>query len=342
MGINPTPLATTTPAPTFTPTPATFEFMPAEDQAKEFLEADGELDTSLLNSEQRMDFSTALVNELNARRGAYPATYKDEAYLDYATFRMKNLTDGSSPEQQTFPLFLPVTVDEDGNLKVEEKDGVWTTIAGSHVVDWNMIDEEADDPRLEWPLPMPPGESEDYHCGGLFALDPQLEPEKRIVEIPVVLLDKKVGQIYLEGINPHRMVWWGFLRFLSVLTDPAGNPVAARNSISNYLHFCLMEEGSEADYSNSTTMHDPELLDLYLANPDNKNLIAMWEAFEINHVYYMGLPVDQEDQFSWNSTTDNWKGLAPLNDTFSILTGKIENNQDLVLVQSTNLIKAKE
>ena len=114
---------TAVPAPTYTPTPITFEFMPAENQAKEFLEADGELDTSLLNSEQRKDFSSALVKELNTQRGAYPTTFKDEAYLDYDSFRMKNLTDGSNPEKQTFPLFLPVTVDEDGHLKVKRKTG---------------------------------------------------------------------------------------------------------------------------------------------------------------------------------------------------------------------------
>lgn len=334
--------STAVPAPTYTPTPITFEFMPAENQAKEFLEADGELDTSLLNSEQRKDFSSALVKELNAQRGAYPTTYMGEAYLDYATFRMKNLTDGSSPEQQTFPLFLPVTVDEDGHLKVEEKDGIWATIAGSRGVDWNMVVEEADDPRIEWPLPMPLDASKDFHCGGLWLLDPQREKqESRMAEIPVVLLDKNIGQIFLEGSFPGRTVWWGFIRFLTIITDPAGNPVAARNSITTYLHFCLMEEGSDADYSNDH-IGSPELLEMYLANPDNKDLIAVWEAFEINHVYYMGIIMDQEYSITVNSKIDNWEGLAPLNDTYQILIGEKENNQDLVLVQSVNWIKAKE
>ena len=68
----------------------------------------------------------------------------------------------------------------------------------------------------------------------------------------------------------------------------------------------------------------------------------MWEAFEINHVYYMGIIMDQEYSITVNSKIDNWEGLAPLNDIYPILIGEKENNQDLVLVQSVNWIKAKE
>lgn len=336
-----TPTSIYTPTPTYTPTPITFEFMLVENQVKEFLDANGGVDTSPLNPEQRKDFSSALVKELNARRGANPTTYKGEAYLDYESFRMKNLTDGSTPEQQTFPLFLPVTVDDDGHLKVEVRDGIWTTVAGSRDVDWNMVIESTDDPRIDWPLPMPPEASKDFHCGGMFLLDPHLDLKKRIAEIPVVLLDKRVGQIYLEGSLPHRNVWWGFLRFLSIITDPAGNPVAARNSIASYLNFCLMEEGRNSDFSKSF-MNNPELLELYLTNPDNKDLIAMWKALEINQVYYLGIAMDQEYTIQVNSKIDNWVGLAPLNDIYPILIGEKENNLDLVLVQSVNWIKAKK
>lgn len=330
---------TAEPSPTSTATPITFESMPAKEQAREFLTADGELDTSLLNPEQRKDFSSALVKELNAVRGAYPTTFKDEAYLDYASFRMKNLTDGSSPEQQTFPLFLPVTVDEEGNLVVANTDGSWVTIAGSRGIDWNMIVEEADDPRIDWPLPRPDGEK---HCGSPeWFMDPQKDPEERGVQIPVVLLDKKIGQIFLEGTRPSRTRFWGFLRFLTIITDSAGNPVAARNSIATLSRYCLMEEDSDASYSTSR-MGSPELLELYLTNPANKDLIAMWEAIETDHAYHLALYMDQEYIITVNSNTDMWQGLAPLKDAYPILAGEKVNDQDLVLVLSSYWIKARD
>jgi hypothetical protein len=329
---------TASPAPTLTPTPKTFENMPAEEQVREFLEAGRELDTSLINSEQRKYFSSALVKELNAVRGAYPTTYNNEAYLDYSSLRMKHLTDGSTPEQQTFPLFLPVTIDKEGNLEVGNTDGSWATIAGSRGIDWDMIVIEADDPRIDWPLPRQDGE---FHCGGLWLLDTQTEQQKRGVQIPVVLLDKNIGQIFLEGTTPTRKTSWGFHRFLTIITDSAGNPVAARNSIANWLSYCLMEEGSDASYS-SHNMDSQKELELYMSNPANKEIIAMWVSMETNHVYYMGLGIDQEYTFSWNSKTDKWEGLAPLKDAYPILAGEKENELDLVLVQSRYWIKAKE
>lgn len=338
-----TPEPTKTLGPTRTPTELPFEAKPVDDQLEEFLSSNSRLDTGKLTRNQRADFSQALVKKMNARRGAFPTTFKGEAYLDCVTFRMKNLTDGSSPQQQTFPLFLPVTVDEEGNLEVRNSDGNWVTIAESRGIDWNMIVKEADDPRIDWPLPIV---EEENHCGGRggpeWVLDPQKDEEKLGAQIPVVLLDKKIGQVFLEGSRPSSTGFRGFLRFLTIITDSTGNPVAARNSIATYLRFCLMEEGSEADFFNDGEMHSPKRLEDYLTNPANKQLIAMWEAIETNHAYHMGLVMDQEYIITVNSNTDNWQGLAPLKDIYPILAGDKENDLDLVLVQSVYWIKAKE
>lgn len=317
-----------TPAPTLPPTPVTFEFSSAEEQAELFLSSKGDLETSLLTPKERADFSSALVEKINADRGVYPATFKDEAYLDYASFRMKNLTDGSSPSQQTFPLFFPVSVDEEGYLEVRNTDGSWATIAGSRGIDWSMVVSSPDDPRIDWPLPMV---NKDNHCGGRGGPDqflaPQLEiPENAGSQIPVVLLEKNIGQIFLEGESPR---FFSFLRFLTVTTDSAGNPVYARNSIVTWFRYCLMEEGSDADYFNDVAMQNPKMLDDYLGNPANKDLIALWETIGTNHVYHLGLVMDQEYVITVKkSNTDRWKGLAPLKDAYAILAGEVENDQD--------------
>ena len=332
---------TTTPTPTSTPVPTATEIpfadKSAKDQALEYFVAAEKYDTGFMDKQQRQEFSQELAGLLNQKRQGNPAAYNNEAYLDPNSFRMLPWNNGKPDSEKTIPIFHATTVDSEGYLLMENCEGAWVRIEGSKNMDWNMIVSEPDDPRVNWPPPLPQGE---HYCGRMGGADwfmsgiKEKHPNYEFSQIPVVVLEKNIGQIY-------QAPWMdGIMRIHTVITDPAGNPVYARESVTTWGDFCIMEEGSQVDFTH--LYDDPDRLADYLSNPANKTLIDTWEAFEINQVYYLGVPHSQvhlEGEWGVYPEIQGWKGLANLEDVYQILVNQKTNNDDLLIFFHRYLMK---
>ena len=95
-------------------------------------------------------------------------------------------------------MYLPVVgKDGVGNLQILNQDGQTITIANSADVDWNMVVTDPHDPRINWPnLP-------NDIDGGLNEITYRFSDHPRNINKtfigPAILLDKNMGQIFMEG-----------------------------------------------------------------------------------------------------------------------------------------------
>ena len=316
-------LATATVAPTVTTAPTPTQEV---DQVEQLLTAHlaGEsIDVSSLSAAEFKDFSTQLAEQRNEERGINPIIYNGEAYLDPNSYRLMDY-DGHPDMNETIQMYLPVVgEDSAGNLQIETQDGQTVTIANSADVDWNMVVTDPNDPRIDWPnLP-------NDIDGGLNKITYRLSDHPRITNktflVPAILLDKTMGQIFMEGRGK------GFIplfRFLTVAeTDANGAPIVFRLSlvIANTTQLAI-EDSNFLTKSHGLVVSERD--DFYV------NL-------QENSVYYMGIHQDQNDVWDRNYQTnmDAYQGLITNNEITSILTHQGENWQDMMLLPPSLLIQ---
>lgn len=328
-----------TPTVTLTPTELPIEAMNAEQLLEKYLVLDGQLDTSTFTNEQRIGFSEALARYRNKQRGANPAVYNKEAYIDPNTYKMLKINDGRTKQEQTIQIFLPVSQDAEGNLLVKLKEE-WTTIADSKDADWNMIVSDKDDPRINFPNTKigPDGLP---HIQALLSRNDKEEYKDRgrLVFVPIIFFDKNFGGVFLEGKSPRT---YSSFRIATIETDISGNPIIARLSIIIWEpRLYLFEEGTEIDLFSDSLR---EGINIYLENPANKEIIDFWENLEENQTYYMGLYENQSFTFEHSifANLNGWQGLAPLEQSSQILTHQIKDDKDLLLLKVGTFLKRSE
>ena len=317
-------LATATIAPTVTTAPTPTQEV---DQVEQLLTAHlaGEsIDVSSLSPTEFREFSTQLAEQRNEERGINPIIYNGEAYLDPNSYRLMDY-DGHPDMNETIQMYLPVVgKDSAGNLQIRNQNGQIVTIANSADVDWNMVVTDLNDPRIDWPnLPeVVDGLNEiNWHLSDHFR-----NTNKTFI-VPAILLDKTMGQIFMEGRGK------GFIplfRFLTVAeTDVSGEPLLFRLSLMIPNTTQLAIENSDfwtKAYGVSVMEED----DFYI------NL-------QENSVYYMGNYQDQGAMwdFNYNTTMDAYQGLITDNEITSILTHQGGNTQDMMLLPPSLLILKK-
>jgi len=316
--------ATIEPSATASPTATATPEVSQVDRMLENYLAGQEIDTSILSPAEFREFSMKLAEERNKERGINPVIYNNEAYISPDNYMMMNY-DGHPDMNETIQMYLPVVgKDSVGNLQILNEKGQAITITNSADVDWNMVVTDPNDPRIDWPN-LPKSSTNGLTLTEFLLSD---QSKNKIFIVPSILLDKTMGQIFMEGRGKGMIPT---LRFLTVAdTDKNGVPISFRLSlvIANTTQLAI----EDSDFQ--TSAHGVSILE---KDTFYKNL-------QENSVYYMGLGHDQDlawDQ-SYNTTMDAYQGLIADNEIVSILNHqKTENMQNMMLLPPTLLIQKK-
>ena len=297
-----------TPAPTFTPTVLT-----VEQKVEAYL--NGEMDdVGDLNAEDLTKFSVDVTEKLSLQRGTNPNIYNNEAYLSPDTLKMRKVEDGTTAEQQTIEMFVPISKDAEGNLMVKGPDGAWVTVENSAGFDWGTIT-DSNDPRIELPT---------YGAGNITFSDyvDRINPntgEKYSNLVPLLIWDKSLGQIYLEGTSGHGAQTRNILTFLKIETDQAGHPIYGRLVLGFQADSRIYTEGSDA-FVGSTGMIREDF--------------PFWDTLQTDQIYYVMVDFNQQSAFNddFFASLDNWTGFVRPANSFDTLTGESNNNKDILLI----------
>ena len=186
----------------------------------------GEIDdVGDLSIEDLTQFSASVTERLSLQRGTNPNIYNNEAYLSPDTLKMMKVEDGTTAEQKTIEMFVPISKDAEGNLMVKDPNGEWVTIKNSAGFDWNMVVTNSDDSRIELPTYTDNGVNVTARNLDLLTL---ILGKDDYALVPLIVYDKNLGQIYLEGANGHGSSQNNVLSFLKIETDQAGHPIYGR------------------------------------------------------------------------------------------------------------------
>lgn len=321
------PVTTNTaePASTITSAPTETQAVNQVDQLLTAYLAGESVDVSNLSPTEFREFSTQLAEQRNEERGINPIIYNGEAYLDPNSYRLMDY-DGHPDINETIEMYLPVVgKDSAGNLQILNQNGQTITIANSADVDWNMVVTDPNDPRIDWPnLP-------NSIDGGLNEITYRLSDHPRNINktfiVPAILLDKTMGQIFMEGRGK------GFIPLFRFLTaedvDVNGTPILFRLSLVIPNTTQLAIEGDDfwtKAIGVSVLEHDEFYVNL-----------------QENSVYYMGIHQDQDAVWdkNYNTTMNAYQGLITNNEITSILTNQAENTQNMMLLPPSLLIQKK-
>jgi len=313
------PISTVTPAPTET------QVVNQVDQLLTAYLAGESIDVSVLSPTEFREFSTQLAEQRNEERGINPIIYNNEAYISPDNYMMMNY-DGHPDMNETIQMYLPVVgKDSAGNLQILNQDGQTITIANSADVDWNMVVTDPNDPRIDWPnLPKEPNSGLDL-VEFLFSDHPM--NFNKIFIVPTILLDKTMGQIFMEGRGKGMIPNF---RFLTVTdTDINGAPILFRLSL-------VIPAGTHLTIENSnfsTSAHGVAVTEQH----------DFYVNLQENSVYYMGIGLNQDAIWdkNYNTTMDAYQGLITDNKITSILTHQAENSQNMMLLPPYLLIQKK-
>lgn len=300
------PSATATIAPT--PTEIPISALTIEEISERFLSGE-EIDISFMTDEQKRELSTYIVDQLNKARGTNPIIYNNEAYVDPSTGSIISIEDGATPEQQTEKMYTPSFTDQEGYRWVMDDSGEWIKIPNSRGIKWKITDnlDEANT-LVTWPN----GELSIISSGefkGYSIPEYILAKEEPGLMLPVVLLDKNLGKIYLgEGGS-------------SIPTQEIlviENSIVARKVIITGMGWFFKEGSSEE-------IGIPGYLD---------EKIEAFQQIKENLVYYLFLERNQKQAFTnryvnrgFTEVTSGYHGLVPSSLTIDILSGIKQDNR---------------
>ena len=307
-------------APTYTPV-----ILTVDQKVEAYL--NGEIDdVGDLNDEDLSKFSRNIVERLNLQRGANPNIFRNEAYLSPDTLKMRKVEDGTTAEQKTIEMFVPISKDAKGNLMYKGPDGDWVTVEDSAgFKDWNAVISNSDDPRIELPTYIDNGVN--VVARRLDAISPHTGQDY-IDAVPMIVWNKTLGQINLEGANGHGSQTRNILTFLKIETDQAGHPIYGRPVLGIQIDSNLYKEGSD-----KVVMHPGMIREGY----------PFLNALQTNQIYYVEVDHNQQSAFDNNLfvSLDNWTGFVPPPMSFHVLTGESSNNEDVLLLNFYDLIAIK-
>jgi hypothetical protein len=312
----------TEPTITATSAPAATEADSLVDQLLSSYLAGEAVNISTLSPEEFTEFSSRLAEKLNADRGINPVIYNNESYISPDDFMMMNY-DGHPDMNETIIMYYPIDgVDENGNLQININ-GKTITIQNSANTDWNLIVNDPNDTRINWPtLPIIPARGMNE---AQWYLSPTIQYKS--VLRPLVLLDKSIGQFYLSG---DQSFFTSSLKFLLIETDTDNHAILARVVLSiPAFEFNLFEENSGLDV-NTPGLDIPDYCDFY-------------KTLEENTVYYVSATPNEEAVISegMKSGITNYSGIIHGIEAINEFSGEGHNNQDLILLLTKLLIMKK-
>ena len=239
---------------------------------------------------------------------------------------MRKVEDGTTAEQQTIEMFVPISKDAEGNLMVEDPDDAWITIENSANFDWNTVISNSDDPRIELPIYID-SEGNDIFPEYVDRVDSNTG--KRISNlVPLLVWNKTLGQIYLEGTSGYGPQTDNILTFLKIETDRAGHPIYGRLILGINVDSRIYTEGSDTFVGSAGMIRED---------------FPFWDTLQTDQIYYVMVNIDQQDTFNNKifASLDNWTGFVPPANSFNTLTGESKNNKDMLLIVFGDLIAKK-
>lgn len=290
---------------------------------EEFLEsylAGESIDVRNLSPAEFREFSSRLAERRNAERGINPIIFNNDAYVSPDNYMMLEYAD--HPDlNETIKMYLPIAgKDGRGNLQIVNHTGEIVTIDNSADVDWNMVVTDPNDPRIDWP------KTKVLESG-------YVEAQYRVVSlknpthlIPAILIDNRMGQLFLQGNQPAVVP---SLRFLIIETDNANNPILAREILNiGGPKFNLFEEGSSLD-------EESEIIAIPTSN-------TFFENLQVNYVYYIGGPTDQTEFFNntMRANIDSYRGIIDPGKTYLVLKECITNYKEMLILATSVIIKS--
>ncbi len=155
------------------------------------------------------------------------------------------------------------------------QDGRTITIANSADVDWNMVVTDPNDPRIDWPnLPVGPN-------SGLtpvqYLISDKVRGGNKSLIVPTILLDKMMGNIFMEGRGKGMIPNFRFLTAADI--DKNGIPILFRLSLVILNSTGLTIEDSDFLASVGIIVFEHE---------------SFYVNLQENSVYYMGIHQDQD------------------------------------------------
>lgn len=299
---------------------------PVEDLLSRYL-AGEDIDVSILTQEEFVELSAKLAEKKNAERGINVLIFDDgssnPAFIDPNHDNRMMEYDGNADLYKTIEMFVPIAgYDEKGNIQFEV-DGQLVTIGASAGVKWGEQITEYGDPKIEWP-------TTDFVDGTTVTRPERIlsDKESPITMMPVIMLKRNIGQIYVTG--PQSIMKSTFSFFVPI-TDSSGHLLYAREVlVTGAPSFRLYKEGSDLEIPTSFTELNTED-DFY------KNLTENW-------AYYIAWKKDQDYIYGELNDVhlDHYQGLVSTTDTTSVLLGEKQNDQDMLSVATYMIIKAKE
>ena len=199
-------------------------------------------DIGELNAEDLTKFSVDVTEKLSLQRGANPNIYNDEAYLSPKGLKMLKVEDGTTAEQKTIEMFVPISKDAKGNLMYKGPDGDWVTVENSADFDWNMVITNSDDPRIE--LPTYTDNGINVVARNLDHINPDTNEDDYAL-VPLIVYNKNLGQIYFEGVSGRGPQTNNILSLLKIETDEAGHSIYGRLVLGIQITSSLYTEGSD-------------------------------------------------------------------------------------------------
>lgn len=320
------PIITNTIEPTSTiaPAPTETQVVNQVDQLLTAYLAGESIDVSVLSPTEFREFSTQLVEQRNEERGINPIIYNNEAYIGPDNYMMMDY-DGHPDQNETIQMYLPVVgKDSSGNLQILNQDGQTITIANSADVDWSMVVTDPHDSRIDWPN-LPVNSNSGLTLTEYVLSDNILGGNKSFI-VPTILLDKTMGQIFMEGRGKGMIPTFRFLTVADM--DENGIPISFRLSLVILNSTNLTMEDSDFSARAGITVFENE---------------SFFVNLQANSVYYMGIHQNQDAVWdkNYNTTMDAYQGLITDNRIISILTHQTENTQDIMLLPPSLLIQKK-
>ena len=277
------------------------------------------IDVSSLSAVEFREFSTQLAEQRNSERGVNPIIYNNEAYLSPDSYRLMDY-DGHPDMNETIQMYLPVVgKDSAGNLQIRTQDGQTVTIANSADVDWNMVVTDPHDPRINWPT------TKVLDSGFVEAQYRVYSLNNPTDLIPAILLDNSFGNIFLEGEKQGLEVNY---RFVIIETDAKNHPILAREIL-------VIGNPTFNLYAEGTPLKE-------IGSPWNeKEYSSFYQNLEINQVYYIGGPTDQDKAYQEmkKCSPQNYSGIVVGNDVYAIFRNKLKNDNDMIVLAASVFLK---
>lgn len=310
---------TNTPAPTITPTVITMD-----QNVEAFLSGEFD-DVNNLSLEERKEFSILLAQKMNEARGARPLIYNKEAYVDPITGMMKDY-DGHPDLEETIQMYLAVALDDEGDLLIQNEEGIWEKINGSKGIDWNMVVTDPNDPRIDWP-------TGNENSDGMSP--PNKAVSKDVILIPVVRLDNSVNQLYVSGENASMQPT---ITFIKITTDSSGIPIFARKLVAMSVYFQLFKEGS-------SFFTDQNMLDsLADGFEKTKTDSPFFKKLRNKQVYYMSLRDNQPISFEAGARITpidiDYENVVAIDDVYQVLTNQKLDNLNMAVFMTALIVES--